>query len=215
VSGDIGSQRDLIVVVADADAEQAVRALLARPRSLEIRTVLFEVRRFVKRDSGCFGESHELLRSFQKQFRYALVVFDRQGCGREHTMSRQQIESDVEGRLARNGWADRSAAVVLDPELEAWVWSKSPVVAEVLGWHSRHHEFQAWLDMHGGVSSKTGKPADPKALFHEALRLEGVRRSPSLFQQLAGRVTLLQCTDPSFAKFRDTLQHWFPPGDGA
>ena len=29
---------------------------------------------------------------------------------------------NVETDLSRNGWADRTKAIVIDPELEVWVW---------------------------------------------------------------------------------------------
>ncbi|MCL4853651.1 MAG: hypothetical protein KJZ78_20030, partial [Bryobacteraceae bacterium] len=141
--------QDLIVVVADADAEKAMQSLLIlRRKSLNIRDITFKVQRFAKRDSGCYGESHRLLQQFLRQFHYAMVVFDRHGCGQEDR-SRLAIEGDVEQRLTRNGWKDRSAAIVLDPELEAWVWSDSPEVDQVLGWTGQTLDLRTWLRQAG------------------------------------------------------------------
>ena len=95
--------QDLIVVVADADAKEAVEGLLRRPESLQIRPVRFTVDRYVKRDSGCYGTAHEYLRPFIKQFDHAIVLFDRHGSGRD-TESGQDIETAVESQLERNGW---------------------------------------------------------------------------------------------------------------
>ena len=125
--------QDLIVVAADLDAKQSIVQLLQRPQSLGIRPIQFVVDRYVKRDSGCCRTSHEYLRPFARQFEYAMVVFDRDGSGRE-SQTRDEIESSVEQELAKNGWRDRSAAIVIVPELEAWVWSDSPEVAKALGW---------------------------------------------------------------------------------
>jgi hypothetical protein len=213
VNGTAG-QLDLIVVVADIDAECAMKALLGRSGSLAIRGVSFEILRFLKRDSGCFGDVENFLRPFWNQFAHAMVVFDHHGSGQDHKMNRQEMEDDVEDRLARNGWTDRAAAIVLVPELEAWVWSDSPQVAEVLGWHSRHRDLQTWLATNENVDRQSGKPVDPKGAFDRALRKAGTRRSASLFRNLAERVGLLtRCQDPAFAKFRGTLQRWFSPGD--
>ena len=77
-----------------------------------------------RRDSGCYNESHEFLRPFVRLYRFALVVFNREGSGRE-MMNRVEIERVVENRLSLSGWDERSATVVLDPELEIWVWSDS------------------------------------------------------------------------------------------
>ena len=87
------------MVVADADAKQVVEGLLRRPESLRIRTVRFTVDRYVKRDSGCCGTSHDYLRPFIKQFHHAIVMFDRHGSGKD-TESRQEIETAVERQLA-------------------------------------------------------------------------------------------------------------------
>lgn len=76
------------------------------------------------RDPGCVRAAAEFLRPFQKRFSRALVMFDRQGSGREEK-ERTQLEQDVEFQLRGSGWADRAAAVCIDPELEAWVWASS------------------------------------------------------------------------------------------
>jgi len=44
---------DLIALVADADMEAAVRALLSRPSALGIRSITFDVKRHIQRDAGC------------------------------------------------------------------------------------------------------------------------------------------------------------------
>ena len=201
---------DLIVLVADLDAHNAVDALLARPESLGIRPIgRFLIDRFIKRDSGCFGDSHEYLRPFVRQFSHALVIFDRHGCGREN-LPREAIESDVEDRLAKNGWSNRSAAVVIDPELEAWVWSESPAVPIVLGWAGRDPDLRRWLEENGYIGPGDLKPADPKESLHAALRVVRKRPSASVFRQLAERIGLYRCLDPAFLKFKSTLQRWFP-----
>lgn len=201
--------QDLIVVVADADAEKTMQSLLVRRRkSLNIRDITFKVQRFAKRDSGCYGESHRLLQQFLRQFHYAMVVFDRHGCGQEDR-SRLAIEDDVEQRLTRNGWKDRSAAIVLDPELEAWVWSDSPEVDQVLGWTGQTPDLRTWLRRAGFQTAGARKPADPKRAMEEALRRVRKPRSPALFYQLAERIGIERCTDDAFAKFKTVLRDWF------
>ena len=107
----------MIVVTADGDAAAVIRALLQRHQALSICEVTAQVDRYVGRDSGCYLRAHDYLRPFIGQFNYALVVFDRHGCGNEGRPP-AALEEEVEERLRRNGWADRSAAIVLDPELE-------------------------------------------------------------------------------------------------
>lgn len=202
-------KRDLTVVVADADAQAAVAALLARNQSLYIREISFRITRFVKRDSGCYGDVHNYLRPFLRQSDYAVVLFDRDGCGRENR-SREQLEAEVEDRLARNGWPGRCAAIVLDPELEIWVWSKSSHVPAILGWNDRTPDLWTWLAHSQRLHPQRGKPVDPKAAFLEALRSSGKRPSAAIFRELGERVGLARCADEAFLKFRSTLQNWFP-----
>lgn len=199
---------DLIVVAADLGIETTVRALLQRTQSLQIRQVAFEIQRLVG-DPKCCREAHVLLRTFVHQFDYALVVFDRDGSGRQG-LSRAEIEAEVEQRLWINGWASRSAAIVLEPELEVWVWSDSGEVPMVLGWSERQPDLRTWLAQNFELHAETGKPVDPKAAFERALELAGTGPPARIFRQLATRVSPMRCTDAAFLKFRSTLQGWFP-----
>ena len=54
--------KDLLVIVPDADIEQAMKGLLPRTDSIDIAPVDFEVRRHVNRDSGCRTNAANYLR---------------------------------------------------------------------------------------------------------------------------------------------------------
>jgi hypothetical protein len=116
--------RDLVVLVADKDMEQAIRQLLQRPASLGISAPMHEVYTHPEHDGGCRTASHDLLRSLSSQYRFALVLFDHEGSGGD-TIEREQLERQVEARLEANGWNGRCGALVIDPELEIWVWTDS------------------------------------------------------------------------------------------
>jgi len=200
--------QDLIVLVPDADMEFAIRALLSR-RELKIRPITFDVRRHLQRDAGCRSDCHTYLRSQLRQYRYAMVIFDHEGSGRE-PVERAELEREVEGVLRINGWEDRAAVIVIDPELEAWVWSDSPAVDGVLGWTGRATALRDWIQStttfwHTGQD----KPERPKEAFSAALRQVKKPPSPSIFKDLAERVGIDRCVDPAFAKFKDTLRQWF------
>ena len=197
------------MVTADGDAAGAIRTLLQRHQALSIRKVTAQVDRYVGRDSGCYLRAHDYLRSFIRQFNYALVVFDRHGCGNEGQPP-VALEEEVEERLRRNGWADRSAAIVLDPELESWVWSDSPEVDRTLGWAERSPKLRSWLQEQRLWPAEARKPHGPKMAMARALKAVGMRRSPATFRQLAERVSLRRCSDPAFIKLKTTLQRWFP-----
>jgi len=137
-------------------------------------------------------------------------MLDREGCGRDDR-SRETLESEIELRLAGSGWHDRAAAIVIDPELEVWVWSDSPEVAAILGWTGHQPTLAQWLDQQGHCALGQGKPQKAKLALDDALRLSGKRRSSAIFRQLAERVSLRRCTDPALLKFKTLLQTWFAP----
>ncbi len=205
---DLRSQKDLVALVADRDMEFAVRGLLSNPEKLGIRPLCADVFTHLQRDPGCRKGGHEFLRPYSRLYRYALVIFDRHGCGRDLD-PRQAIEADLEQRLAGSGWEDRAAAVCIDPELEVWVWSDSSQVATVLGWQGKQQAFETWLHGQPFLSAGNLKPANPKECMRTALRLANKPASPALFAELADKVSYGRCTDPSFSKLTGILQRWF------
>jgi hypothetical protein len=206
---DLRSQKDLVVLVADRDMELAVRGVLSHPEKLSIRPPCADVFTHLQRDPGCRKSGHDFLRPYTKLYRYALVIFDRHGCGQDLD-PREAIEADLEQRMMNSGWADRAAAICIDPELEAWVWSNSSQVAGVLGWQGRQPNLETWLLTERFVRASGMKPENPKECMRKALRLTGQPVSPILFAQLAEKVSYGRCVDPSFRKFVSTLERWFP-----
>ena len=119
------------------------------------------------------------------------MLLDREGSGQEHRRAAQEMETDLENRLWQSGWTgtegqSRAAAIVLDPELEVWVWSRSPHVAQVLG--LSQVELQQILE--GFPATSEGKPRRPKEALLAALRRSGRPQSARIFQELAERVSL-------------------------
>ena len=185
-----------------------MQGLLSNPHRLGIRGITFQLvadRR--GKDPGVFRNCHEILRSSIRLFRYALVVFDREGCGSRE--NRETLELATERRLGQNGWNYRCAAVVVDPELEAWVWSESPHVCTVLGWSLTPDELRATLEQANYLIRSHAKPHRPKDALDHILRLSQKRHSSALFLELAQRVSFEQCKDPSFLKLKATLRNWF------
>lgn len=158
-------------------------------------------------DAGVYRRSQNLLRYYLKLADYCLVVFDRDGCG--STKPREQLESEVEDRLSQNGWAGRSAVIVIDPELENWVWSDSPHVETVLGWPTGG-KLKTWLIENNYLRADAPKPARPKEAFLRAIGIVKTPRSSSIYFQLAQQVSFQRCTDPAFIKLKTTLLKWFP-----
>ena len=129
--------------------------------------------------------------------------------GDSEDLSREQLESIIESNLSRH-WPERSAAIVIDPELEAWVWSESPTLVRALGSQGDFSTLRDWLKQAGFGFNGPVKPARPKEALEKILRQNRKRRSSDLYGKLSSIVTLAACTDPAFEKLRRTLQSWFP-----
>jgi hypothetical protein len=206
---DHGLVKDMIVLVPDGDMEFTLRALLLRHQVLGIRPISFDIHRHVQRDAGCRSDCHNFLRLWLRNYQYALVLFDHEGCGQER-MPHDQLESLVEKRLHDNGWRNRCAVITIVPELEAWIWSDSPFVDAVLGWQNQDRAMKAWLQLKTDFwPSGFYKPERPKEALESVLRKVRKQRSPRLFEDLAKQVAFDRCIDASFCKLKQTLMNWF------
>jgi len=202
--------RDLVVLVADKNMEACVQGLLSKPKSLQISEIDSAIYVHPGRDAGCHLRAHDFLAGFARQFRKSIIIHDRDGCGREN-VERTELESNVESRMEQAGWKDdRCCAVVIDPELEAWVWSDSPHVADVLGWDEGLDDLRKWVISQEVVFNDRGKPSDPKLAVEKVLRRMRTPRSSSIYRELAERVSTRRCRDLAFEKFTSTLRRWFP-----
>lgn len=199
--------KDLIILAADSQMRAATEKLLMREPALGILTPSFEIFVHPERDAGVFGKCQDFLRPFQQLYRFALVMFDRDGCGSKE--SARQIQQIVKERLDQAGWNERNQVVVLDPELEIWVWADSPNVSRSLGLSEKQlKEILSHYERDENL-----KPKDPKAAMEDALKKSHLRRSAAIYANLASTVTLKNCRDRSFSDFKSALVKWFgrPP----
>lgn len=200
---------DLIVLVADKNMEQTVKGLLGRHHSLGIRPVEYDIFVHARRDPGCLNEAHDFLRPFAGAYNHALVMFDREGCGREQ-ISVDKLTQEVQDRLVTNGWPEQADVVIIDPELEVWVWSDSPHVAACLGWPTDQPSLRDWLAQNDHWPFTRPKPLHPKEAMEAALRQARKPRSSAIYMDLAQKVRLSGHTEPAFRRLTQALQRWFP-----
>ncbi len=202
---------DLIVLVADKNMEFSIKGILENHHRLGIRALPEEKRKTLQgaQDAGTFRRCADFLRPYTKDYKFALVMIDREGSGQEG-YSRIEIEKNIEERLAGSGWDDRAKAVVFDPELEIWVWSDSPKVDEVLEWGTRQPTMRDWLKENGWLVADEIKPKRPKEALAAVLKLLRKPWSSSIHLSLAQQVSFQRCTDASFIKLKTLLQEWFP-----
>ena len=207
-----GFALDLIALVPGKDERETIDGLLSkRSGSLGICRINFQILVHPRRDSGCYNEAQDILQPYTNRAAYALVIFDHEGSGQEER-SADDLASDLKGRLSRSGWGDRVQVLVIEPELEVWVWSNSPQVDVSLGWSKHSTNLRTWLSNKGFWPDKSRKPPRPKECLLEALREVRVRRSAAIYRQLAESVGLERCQDPEFNKLKGILRSWFSIG---
>jgi hypothetical protein len=203
-----GERRDLIALVADKDARLALSGILSQHRRLGIRAVDFAIDQHPQHDSGCRVDGVNFLRSAVRLFKHAILMFDHKGCGLED-VSGAELACRIEDELRFSGWEDRARVIVIEPELDIWIWSESPHVAEALGWESRECELKEWLARNGWLEEGQIKPRHPKGALACALRKVNKVHSSAIFGEIACKVSLGRCEDRAFAALKDSLQKWF------
>lgn len=201
------TRRDLVLLVADKSIAQAITGLLQRTEALGVRRIDCEMRVHQQRDPGCRVDAPAFLRPFASRFEHALVVFDRDGCGSD--APRREIEEGVESELRRNGWGPRARVVVIDPELEVWVWTPSRSLANELGWGPRFAALREWLSENGHWPAEATKPPDPKRAMEAAMQARRRPKSASTFRRLAEVLGFRDCSDDAFRKLEAALVEWF------
>ena len=205
--------KDLILLVPDVAIEKTVCTILQnRQQSLGIRELSFDRIVHPGRDGGVRKNAPELLRTHLEHYKNAIVIFDYHGCGEEDEKTAPQIEVDVMSRLTRTGWNDTNArVVVIEPELESWVWGNSPWVARAVGWQDGDtNNLKAHVAELGFQFNPLGKPEKPKEALKKILYETGIPRSASIYQKIAEKASLRGCKERSFLRLTRFLRERFP-----
>ena len=201
-------QKDLVILTEGKDDVETIKALLNQPQRLGIVPITFDIYAHPQSGPDCLNTAHDILSSSIYTNDYALVVFDRVGCGQDHK-SRNDIETIVETNLRDRGWNERAKSVVIDPELEIWAWSASPHVESELGWKQGRDSMLSFLYEKEFWIEGADKPHLPKEAFDAVVRATRTSYSASIHSNLASKVSLRRCTDQSFVRFKTILQTWF------
>jgi hypothetical protein len=198
--------RDLVVLTADKNTQFAVRGGLQRHQALGIRSITFDFRVHAGRDGGARTSGAEVLRVERRRFAHALLVFDYEGCGVPASVSAKQLEHRLDAELA-TVWGADAKAIVIDPELESWVWGGDNALHEVLGWPLQTPA-RAWLEAKG-FQFEGRKPARPKEAFEALVPIHKIPRSSSIYEAITKKISLTTCVDSAFVTLRETLRSWF------
>jgi hypothetical protein len=196
--------KDLLVLVADKNMKSVFENLLLRTKSFGVREISYDVFSHHHHDPGVLRNADKFLQPFVNFYRYALVVFDRHGCGQKN-LTTLELRNEVQERLNNTVWRNRFGVIVLDPELEVWVWADSPHVSTVLG--IEYNELKDILCSY--AAENRDKPEHPKEILEIVLRRSHIPRSSSLYGKLARTVGFARCTDEEFRHLRNCMQTWF------
>lgn len=206
--------RDCLFLVADSNMAHALKgffgkegyhlSLGCRPFSVEETDIVVASG---QNDPGLYVRASELLKVYRGEYSHAVVMVDADWRGAPEP---QDICNALEGHLREAGWPPPlGCAIVIEPEVDNWLWTDTPHTAVALRWPSVTELRQA-LQEEGMWPEGATKPPRPKEAADWAIRQKGKPRSSAIYQQVASRVSLGRCSDPAVAVLVNALQQWFP-----
>lgn len=198
--------QDLVVLVADKNMQFALKGALLRPQALGIRPITHEFRSHMGRDGGVRSTGASVLASEHGRFQHALMLLDFEGCGQED-VDPLTLEAQLDQAL-QAVWGARAKAIVISPEVDAWVWGSDNVMREVLTW-PLESPIRDWLRERGFSFDAAGKPQRPKEALNAMRPVHKQARSSALYEKITSRISLANCTDAAFVRLKSQLQVWF------
>ncbi len=198
--------KDLVLLVADKNAQFALQGALERPQALSIRPISFEFRVHPGHDGGARRTGPDVLALEWHRFSHGLLVLDFEGSGTDLPTG-LAVEGQLDSRL-RSRWGDRAKSIVIEPELDVWMWGADNSLEAVIGKPAGKHVRQ-WLGEHGFPLNAAMKPTRPKEAMEAVLREVQKPRSSALYRRIATQISLARCTDPAFHRLREQLTSWF------
>ena len=157
-----GFPLDLVALVPGKDERETIDGLLSkRGKSLGISEINCRILVHPTKRPWLLSRSPGNRQPFLRQAAHALVIFDHDGSGQEERDA-SDLVSDLQSRLSKGGWNDRAEVIVVEPELEVWVWSESPEVEKTLGWSGQSTNLRTWLASRGAWPVDKTKPPRPR-----------------------------------------------------
>jgi len=205
--------RGCVFLVADGTMEQVVRGLLGRPDFSETFGIgAFDFELLVERegnDPGVFRRGAEFLKPYSFTHQNALLMLD---AAWEGAPKPRAIREKLRRRMEAVWPAERFEVVVLDPELEVWIWQDDPSVERVVGFNREHgvQSLRSRLEANGWWPARQTKPPDPKGALQWALRQTKIHFSSALHREVARHAPFHRCKDPAFKLLAQTLRRWYP-----
>lgn len=208
----MNGKRPLVILVADGTMRAVFQAFFRRSHfhsTFQCQRFEFDPAREVfssspYTDGGVCKHCVELLRGYQRTHHRALVVIDQQ-FGAERPAS--EVQRGMKIRLSRSGWGDRVQVIVIDPELEVWLWQDNPNVPRAL---NHRGDLRKDLMSSGDWPVDCAKPFKPKETIQRLIRANRAGTPMAVYAKIAERVSVEGCVDGAFITLRETLRSWFP-----
>ena len=216
--------RDVIFHLADEHMEKGLKAFFSRDdwhyamacRKVDINT---EGDADILRVPGCtdggtWKHAAENLVPFREKYTRAVIILD---ADFEPHPGADVLQRDVTADMLASGWAaERFAVVVIQPELEAWLWAPNINVALAFG-HKDFDQLRGALEKEKLWNPGEPKPHDIKRARDRAARLGGKKTGGPIFKGVFNAISkkaLDRCVEPGFQVMRAAMQAWFPVEGG-
>jgi hypothetical protein len=208
------TKRPLVILAADGTMVAVLRAFFERVayfdslgcaliEGFDPRHDIFNVPGST--DGATHLRAHETLRPRRPHTERAIVILDAQFGGDRPAA---EVRTELLERL-RPDWGDDVDVIVIDPEIEVWLWMDNPNVERALGWKGPG-KLRDQLAAEGVWPRGVGKPTDPKDAIQAQIRKNRLGTATRAYVKIAESVSPAPCTDPSFDDFRARLRAWFP-----
>ncbi len=200
---------DLFVVMEGRRDRAVMEAVLNRPYDLGIQPITYE---FDLRFSAVRTGGPDAGRERRGEFRYVICLWDHQGSGEENKPP-SRVQGEVQARLNRNTLKGFSKALVIDPELEIWLWRDRTAIASIL--EVDENRLTEWLNdwrqaQFPKQTVETLLQQFPKEALEEVMRRAGEKPDAALYGRITAIANLQRWSkEPSFRRLCSTLRKWF------
>lgn len=207
--------RDCLFLVADKNIEAMIIGFLSAPKfhlKLGCHHFQFDPKHDLrvahgKNDPGIYTVANQLLQPYCKTHQHVIVILDAAWSG---SPGSDCIIEQVNNHCISAGWSvENCCTIVIDPELENWIWQNNNHVCQALGSTESYDILKANLVAQGFWLNQQSKPHQPKEAVEYILRKNKIPRSSALYKNIAAQVTTKTCTDTAFLRLKNTLIRWF------
>lgn len=216
--------RHIFFLVADGQTETTIKAFFNRTDFCKkLKVGPFEVGDMdiekVGNDAEVFYRAADRARSRLKTHQKLVVILD-EAWDDKRAPDAATIKERLTQDLYAKGWEyDRFVVIVIQPELENWIWNDTAHMHRVFrfdqipGFTSARDYFrEAKVDSAGKRChwpEQASKPTNPKEALHMLCRESRAKPDAAKYADVVCGVNVLRCQEPGFQELLATLRRWF------